>query len=430
MDHTSLLIQRVRLAETPQPVDMLIRDGRIAAVAPHIAPDGAPTIDGAGSWCLPSLVDPHVHLDAVLTEGVPEPNRSGTLIEGIERWGQRKPLLSEADVTRRAEEAIRWHVAHGVLKIRTHVDVSDPALTALRALVKLRERLMPGIRLEIVAFPQDGLLSQDRGPELFEEALRLGADVVGGIPHYEWTREDGIESIQLGFRLAAQYGRPIDIHCDETDDDQSRFLETVVKLTHQNKLAGRVTASHTTALGSYNDAYAFKLIRMIKQAGVNIVANPLDNIVLQGRFDSYPKRRGMTRVKELLAEGVTVGAGHDSIMDPWYPLGTGSQLFVASMLAHVGQLTGSRDWERVLATVTGNAAAIMGLAGYGVRVGDAADLALFEAEDAADLIRRLPLPLYVVAAGRVVSTYRPSYPRVLWGDATETVTFARPGWTR
>jgi cytosine deaminase len=415
-------ITNVRVEEQGAPTTVWIQDGRIAGIGDD-GPAAAERLDAEGGLLVPALVDPHIHLDAVLTAGFPEANRSGTLIEGIERWSQRKPYLTEEDVMARAEEAIRWHVGHGVLKIRSHVDVSDPRLLALRALLKVRDRLPPGVTLELVAFPQDGIYCFPDGPELMDEAMRLGADVVGGIPHYEWTREDGLRDVELAFDLARRYDKPIDIHCDETDDDQSRFVETVANLTRRYGLAGRVTVSHTTAMGSYNDAYAFKLIRILAQAGVHVIANPLDNIVLQGRFDTYPKRRGMTRVKELMAAGITVAAGHDSIMDPWYPLGTGSQLFVAAMLAHVGQLTGTEELARAFDSVTWAGAKVMRLDGYGLSPGCWADVAILDVDGVTDALRIMPRPRWVLARGRVIASTPPSTTEVRWNGAVMPVTY-------
>lgn len=420
----TMTIQHARLQDGEEPVDILINQGTIARIAPGIAPQGL-VLDAEGGRVTPPLVDPHIHLDAVLTEGFPSPNRSGTLLEGIQRWSERKPYLTQADVMERAEEAIRWHLGQGVLAIRTHVDICDPDLTALKALIEVREHIKDWVTLQIVAFPQDGIYCFPDGPELLEESLRLGADVVGGIPHYEWTREDGIRDVELAFQLAQQYGKGIDIHCDETDDDHSRFLETVANLTRQSTLAGRVAASHTTALGSYSDVYAFKIVRMLAQANVHIIANPLDNIVLQGRFDTYPKRRGMTRVKELLQAGVTVAAGHDSIIDPWYPLGTASQLFVASMLAHIGQLTGSEELPWVWDSITTAAARVMGLTNYGIAEGLPANLVVFEEPSTVDIIRVLPRPRWVLSRGMIVAASHAPKTQVWWNGKAQPVTFRR-----
>jgi cytosine deaminase len=420
-----MVIRAARLANREGLVDVRIENGLITQIADRIDIPDARIYDAAGGMISPPLVDPHIHLDAVLTEGFPEPNQSGTLIEGIQRWSQRKPYLTEQDVTARAEEALRWHIAHGVLAIRTHVDVSDPQLTALKALLSLRERVKPWVTLQIVAFPQDGIYCYPQGPELLEEAVRLGADVVGGIPHYEWTREDGLRDVALAFELARRYNKAVDIHCDETDDDHSRFLETVANHTRLQHLEGRVTASHTTAMGSYNDAYAYKLIRILAQARVHIVANPLDNIVLQGRFDTYPKRRGMTRVKELIEAGITVAAGHDSIIDPWYPLGTGNQVFVASMLAHVAHLTGSAQLPWVWQSITTAGAEVMGLESYGIQEGAPANIVVFHESTIADILRLMPRPRWVFSHGVLIAQTPPAISTVRWENTEREVTFTR-----
>ncbi len=337
--------------------DVVVEGGTITSIVPAgkgKASGNATAVDAEGRLVSPPFVDPHIHLDSVLTVGEPRHNESGTLIEGILTWSERKKTLSHEDVKRRAREAIRWEVALGTGVIRSHVDVCDPSLTALQALLELRAEVRDIVELELVAFPQDGVMSFPDGKELMRKAMELSCDVVGGIPHYEWTREDGVAEVNFVFDLAQEFGRPLDLHCDETDDDQSRFLETVLARTMRDGLQGRVNASHTTAMGSYNDAYMFKLLQIMKRAGVTIVANPLTNIVLQGRFDSYPKRRGMARVKELDAAGVNVACGHDCIMDPWYPIGTGSMLDALHMLVHVGQMTGRDELFRAFEMITTN----------------------------------------------------------------------------
>ncbi|MCY0877428.1 MAG: cytosine deaminase [Firmicutes bacterium] len=423
---TPIVIRNARLLERERPVNIRIEGGIITRISEEpLTAEGAEVYDADGGLASPPLVDPHIHLDAVLTEGFPQANMTGTLIEGIQRWSERKPYLTPDDVAGRAEEALRWHMVHGVLAIRTHVDVSDPSLTALKTLLTLRERMKPWLTLQIVAFPQDGIFCTPRGPELLEEAVRLGADAVGGIPHYEWTREDGLRDVELAFDLARRYQRAVDIHCDETDDDHSRFLETVANCTRLYHLQGRVTASHTTAMGSYNDAYAFKLLRLLARAQVHIVANPLDNIVLQGRFDTYPKRRGMTRVKELIEAGVTVAAGHDSIMDPWYPLGSGNQVFVASMLAHVGHLTGRAQLPWVWRSITEAGATVMELPKYGIREGAPASLVVFCEPTIVDVLRLMSRPRWVFSHGRLLAETVPAVSTVLWEDERLPVTFLR-----
>jgi cytosine deaminase len=288
-----LIVREARIHPTgglrPAPADVRVEDGLIAAIAPTgtLKPGAADIVLNAeGRLLSPPLVDPHVHMDAALTVGEPRHNESGTLIEGILTWAERKPSLTHEDDTSRAREAIIWEVAQGTGLIRSHVDVCDPNLVALRALLELREEVRDIVDLRLIAFPQDGILSFPNGKELMREAMALGCDVIGGIPHYEWTREDGVAEIEFLFDLARETGAPIDLHCDETDDEHSRFLEVVAARTIRDGMHGRVVAGHTTAMASYNDAYAFKLFQILKRAGVTIVANPLDNIVLQGRFDS------------------------------------------------------------------------------------------------------------------------------------------------
>jgi cytosine deaminase len=419
-----LVVRNARLHPTggthPEPVDVGIEDGRIGAIRERgQLPSAATELDAEGSLLSPPLVDPHVHMDAVLTVGEPRYNESGTLIEGILTWAERKPTLTHKDVKRRALEAIRWEVAQGTGLIRSHVDVCDPNLVALKALLELREEVRDIVELKLIAFPQDGILSFPDGKELMREAMRLGCDVIGGIPHYEWTRDDGVEEVHFIFDLAKETGKPIDLHCDETDDEQSRFLEVVAARAMRDGMQGRVVAGHTTAMASYNDNYAFKLIQILKRAGVTIVANPLDNIVLQGRFDTYPKRRGMTRVKELDAAGINVACGHDSIMDPWYPLGRGS------MLVHVGQMTGRTELFRAYEMVTTNPAKAAETP-WGVEEGMPANFAIFDCTDEAEAIRLRPAARWVVRQGRVVAETEPSRSIVQRVDGSrEPVTFTR-----
>ena len=425
-----LIVRDARVHPTaganPDPVDVLVEGDRIEQIAPRGRIRGADhrELDAEGRLLSPPLVDPHVHLDAVLTVGEPRYNESGTLIEGILTWAERKQTLTRDDVKERAREAIRWEVAQGTGLIRSHVDVCDPSLTALRALLELRDEVRDIVDLRLIAFPQDGVLSFPDGKELMREAIRLGCDVIGGIPHYEWTREDGVEEVNFLFDLARETGAPIDLHCDETDDEQSRFLEVVAARTMRDGMQGRVVAGHTTAMGSYNDAYAFKLLQILKRAGVTIVANPLDNIVLQGRFDTYPKRRGMTRVKELDAAGVNVACGHDSIMDPWYPLGRGSMLDALSMLVHVTQMTGRTELYRAYEMVTMNPARAAEVP-WGVKEGLPANFVVFDCQDEAEAIRLRPAARWVVRQGRVVAETEPARSVVFEGNAARPVTFAR-----
>jgi cytosine deaminase len=426
-----LMIRNARLYPTPERgsrlYDVAVQGETTVAIRPAGEPsdlgEAARELDATGCLLSPPLVDPHVHLDAVLTVGEPRHNESGTLIEGILTWAERKQSLTHDDVKRRAREAILWEVAQGTGVIRSHVDVCDPNLTALRALLELREEVRDIVDLELIAFPQDGVFSFPDGPVLMRRAMELGCDIVGGIPHYEWTREDGVQEVHFIFDLARESGAPVDLHCDETDDDQSRFLEHVAARTMRDGMQGRVTAGHTTAMGSYNDAYAFKLLQILKRAGVTIVANPLDNVVLQGRFDSYPKRRGMTRVKELDAAGVNLVCGHDSIMDPWYPLGRGSMLDALSMLVHVAQMTGRGELFRAYDMVTRNPLRSCGR-DWTLEEGGPASFVVFDCADEVEAIRLRPAARWVVRRGRVVAETRPAESRVMGDGWERAVTFA------
>ncbi|GAA2658933.1 cytosine deaminase [Paractinoplanes durhamensis] len=398
--------------------DIGISDGRF------VAPDEArETRDLGGRLVTPPLVEPHIHLDAVLTEGQPRSNRSGSLFEGIAIWAERVQDLTVEDVKERVRRVLRWQLACGVQHVRSHVDVCDPGLTALRALVELRAEARGVIDLQLVAFPQQGILSFDGGADLMRKAVDVGADVIGAIPHYELTREDGVESVRFAMALAEEHGLRVDIHCDETDDEHSRFLETMVAETIRRGMSGRVTASHTTAMHSYNAAYAYRLINNIARAGLHMVTNPLDNAVLQGRFDTGPIRRGHTRVKELLAAGVNVAIGHDSVMDPWYPLGYGDPLQAAFVLAHLGHMSGADELRTLIDMITVAPAAALGVQNHGLDLGTSADLVVFDATGEAEALR-LQRPRYLVMrAGKVVAATEPAHTTVTWDGVTQDVEF-------
>lgn len=383
-------------------------------------------IDAAGCLVLPPFIEPHIHLDTTLTAGEPEWNISGTLFEGIQRWAQRKETLTKEDVKTRAKTALKWQMAQGIQHVRTHVDVTDPELTALQAMLEVKEEVSPYIDLQLVAFPQEGILSYPNGFELMEEALKMGADVVGGIPHFEFTREYGVDSMKKAFDLAEKYDRLVDIHCDEIDDEQSRFIEVVAAEAYERGLGSRVTASHTTAMGSYNDAYAYKLFRLLKLADLNFVANPLVNIHLQGRFDTYPKRRGVTRVKELQEAGLNVCFGHDDIFDPWYPLGTGNMLQVLHMGIHVTQLMGYDQIVNSIDLITKNSARTLNIEEmYGIEEGKPANLIVVAAENEYEAIRKQAPVRYSIRGGKVIAETKPSETTISLESTTERVTFTR-----
>src|SRR5580693_974235 len=418
-----MILRRARLAGQDGLTDLGIDAGVIVPVVPGTA--AAETIDLDGRLVTPPLVEPHIHLDAVLTVGQPRPNVSGSLFEGIAVWAERVASLTAADVQARVRQILRWQLACGVQHVRSHVDVCDPDLTALRALADLREEIRGLIDLQLVAFPQQGILGFDGGKELMRAAVELGADVVGGIPHYELTREDGVESVTFAMALADEHGLAVDIHCDETDDEHSRFVEMMAAETIRRGMSGRVTASHTTAMHSYNNAYAYRLISNIARAGLHMVTNPRDNSVLQGRFDTGPIRRGHTRIKELQAAGVNVCIGHDSVMDPWYPLGYGDPLQAAFVLVHFGQMSGDEELRRLIEMITVNPAAALGLTDYGLREGGPADLVVFDAPSEADALRLVVPRTLVLRAGKVVARAVPAQHTVVWAGTEERVTFTR-----
>lgn len=404
-----------------------ITEGKIERIAPSIETNRDEQImDVQGNLVLPPFIEPHIHLDTTLTAGEPNWNESGTLFEGIQRWAERKELLTLEDVKTRAKQALKWQIAQGIQHVRTHVDVTDPELTALKALLEVKEEMASYVDLQLVAFPQEGILSYPNGEELLEESLRMGADVVGGIPHYEFTREYGVESLQTAFKLAEKYDRLVDIHCDEIDDEQSRFVEVVAAEAHRYGMGERVTASHTTAMGSYNDAYTSKLFRLLKLSNINMVANPLVNIHLQGRFDTYPKRRGITRVKELQKAGINVSFGHDDIFDPWYPLGTGNMLQVLHMGIHVTQLMGYDQIVNSIDMITSNSARTLHIEEkYGIEEGKPANLIVLEAENEYEAIRKQAAVLFSVRNGEVIAETKPRDTKLTLGEVAEKVTFDR-----
>lgn len=414
-----LIIRQAKLKDVL--VDVGVEKGKIITIVPRLNASAPQEINAEGSLLSAPFVDPHLHLDAVLTAGEPDWNHTGTLLEGIALWNRRKSSLSYADVKTRARKAVFWEVAQGVQHIRTHVDVCDPNLTALQALVDLREEMKEIADIQIVAFPQEGIPSYPNGKNLMTEAMERGCDVVGGIPHYEITRDYGIESLDFVFALARKYDKLIDVHCDETDDEQSRFVEHMAALTLREGLQGRVTASHTTAMHSYNNAYAFKLMGWLKKAELNMITNPLDNIVLQGRFDTYPKRRGLTRVKELNEAGLNVAIGHDSIMDPWYQLGKGSMLMAASMLLHATQMTGRQQMLDVFKMITSNSAKVMNIQDYDLREGNPANFIILNASDPIEALRLEAECLHSVRFGKVIATSRPIERQVVFGGKSEAI---------
>lgn len=384
---------------------------RIAAISAQQAPAEANEgdIDAASNLVVPPFIEPHIHLDATLTAGQPAWNMSGTLFEGIERWGERKALVTHEDTKARAKKTIDMLVDHGIQHVRTHVDVTDPTLSALKSMIEVREETRHLIDLQIVAFPQEGIESFKSGRELMTEAIAMGADVVGGIPHFENTRDQGVSSIKFLMDLAERSGCMVDVHCDETDDPQSRFLEVLAEEARVREMGERVTASHTTAMGSYDNAYCSKLFRLLKMSKINFVSCPTESIHLQGRFDTYPKRRGLTRVAEIDRAGMNICFGQDSIVDPWYPLGNGNILRILEAGLHICHMLGYEDLQRGLDLITDNSARTLNLGErYGLEVGRPANLLVLSAPDDYEMLRTQGHALLSVRNGEVLMRRTPA----------------------
>ena len=383
--------------------DIGIVKDRIAAVEDAIAATPRQTVDARGCLVSPPFVDCHFHMDATLSYGIPRINASGTLLEGIGLWGELKPLLTHEAVSERALAYCDWAVAMGLLAIRSHVDVCDDRLLAVEALLEVKKKVAPYLDLQLVAFPQDGYYRSGNGERNTVRALDLGVDVVGGIPHFERTMDDGRASVRALCELAAERGLMVDLHCDETDDPASRHVETLARESSRLGLAGRVAGSHLTSMHSMDNYYVSKLLPLMAESQLAAIPNPLINIVIQGRHDTYPKRRGMTRVPEMLAHGLTVAFGQDCVLDPWYPLGSADMLDVAFMGLHVAQMTSPAEMRRCFDLVTANPATIMNLAGYGLERGCLASLVVLEAGDCIEALRLRPNRLTVIAKGKVVA---------------------------
>jgi cytosine deaminase len=398
-----LLIINATLPDGRTGMSVAVQDGRIAEVTPGLVAPAGETVDAAGYLLSPPFCDPHFHMDATLSYGQPRVNQSGTLLEGIALWGELKPLLTAEAIVDRALTYCDWAVAKGLLAIRSHVDTSDSSLLPVQALLDVKRRVAPYIDLQLVAFPQDGVLRAKGGLDNLKRALALGVDVVGGIPHFERTMAEGAASVKLLCELAAEQGKLVDMHCDESDDPLSRHIETLAFETQRLGLQGRVTGSHLTSMHSMDNYYVSKLIPLIAEAGVSAVANPLINITLQGRHDSYPRRRGMTRVPELIAAGVTVAFGHDCVMDPWYSLGSADMLEVAHMGLHVAQMTSQQGMRDCFNAVTTHAAEVMHVQGYGLEPGCDASFVLLQARDTIEAIRLRANRLKVWRKGKLLA---------------------------
>jgi cytosine deaminase len=398
-----LIIRGANLPDGRQGIDIGIQGGKIASVEPALTVNAGQEIDAKGRLVSPPFVDAHFHMDATLSLGLPRLNQSGTLLEGIALWGELKPLLTQEAIAERALAYCDWAVAKGLLAIRSHVDICDPRLLAVDALLEVKNKVKPYLDLQLVAFPQDGVLRSPGAMALLKSALDRGVDVVGGIPHFERTMANGAASVRALCEIAAQRGLLVDMHCDETDDPMSRHVETLAYETQRLGLQGRVTGSHLTSMHSMDNYYVSKLIPLMAEARLNAIANPLINITIQGRHDTYPRRRGMTRVPELMAAGLTVAFGHDCVMDPWYGMGSGDMLEVAHMGLHVAQMTGRDAMRACFAAVTENPACILQLDGYGIAPGKNADLVILQAADPVEAIRVRATRLAVLRRGKVIA---------------------------
>jgi len=402
-----LIIRNANLPDGRVGIDIGIKDGKIAALEVALTAKAEKEIDASGYLVSPPFVDAHFHMDATLSLGLPRLNQSGTLLEGIALWGELKPHLTVEAIKERALRYCDLAVARGLLAIRSHVDICDPRLLAVDALLEVRKEVAPYLDLQLVAFPQNGYLRDTGAAKLMETALDRGVDVVGGIPHFERTMDEGKKSVEVLCRIAAERGLRVDMHCDESDDPNSRHIETLTAETVRHGLQGRVTGSHLTSMHSMDNYYVSKLLPLMAEAEMNVVSNPLINITLQGRHDTYPKRRGMTRVPELMDAGVKVAFGHDCVMDPWYSLGSADMLEVASMGLHVAQLTGVEQMKSCFRAITEIPAAILGLEGYGLEKGCNADLVILQAADPVEALRLKANRLFVIRRGRIISSSAP-----------------------
>jgi len=421
-----LVIRNANLTDGRTGIDIAVEKGRIVDVGTDLEARAGREIDASDRLVTPPFVDSHFHLDSTMSYGRPRVNQSGTLLEGIELWGEFKANLTVDNIKARAAEVCRWAIARGTLAIRSHVDVSDDNLTAVIALLELRDEFKPYIDVQLVAFPQDGYLRHRPNAANLERALDLGVDVVGGIPHFERTMTAGVDSVKALCEIAAERGLPVDMHCDESDDPNSRHIETLTYHTKRLGLEGRVTGSHLTSMHSMDNYYVSKLIPLMAEARMHVVANPLINITLQGRHDTYPKRRGMTRVRELMEAGINVAFGQDALLDPWYSFGSADMLEVAHMGLHVAQMTGVKQIQQIFAAITTNGAKVLGLENYGVDPGCHADLVILQAADPMEALRLKPARLFVIRRGNVIAETTPVVSRLSLAGRTYEVDFRFP----
>lgn len=411
-----MLFKNLYLGNATELMNIRVENGKFENIAADLTPcPNEEVLDCKGKMALPPFVESHVHLDTCLTAGRPRWNLSGTLFEGIQCWEEYKPFLTRQEVKERVNKAVRMQASNGIQYVRTHVDINDPKLTALEAILELREEVRDFMDIQIVAFPQYGILSYPKGTELLEQALKMGADAAGAIPHFEFTREYSVESLNICFKLAQKYGKLIDVHCDEIDDEASRGLETVAARAYETGMKDMVTASHTTAMHSYNNAYVIRLMRILQMSDINFVANPCVNVHLGGRADTYPKRRSMTRVKELTEAGINVSFGSDDIFDPWNPLGNAKMRDQVFMGLYTGHMLGYDEIVNSYKFVTTNAARTLHLGDrYGIKPGNDANFVIMDAQNWYDALNYDSAVLYNYRKGKLIASTAPAEKQVFF----------------
>ncbi|AXR42891.1 cytosine deaminase [Pediococcus pentosaceus] len=404
-----MLIKNVHIENDPEVKDVRIENGIFKTIGKNLEASDDVVIDANGKLLLPPFIDSHVHLDATLTAGDPEWNETGTLFDGIRIWSERKQTLTKKETKERAIQTLKKQASHGIQFVRSHVDTTDPSFTALEALLEVKDEVKDFMELQLVAFPQEGILSFKNGKNLIKQAVEMGVDVIGAIPHFEFNRDYGVDSLKYIVELAEKYDKLIDVHCDEIDDPNSRHLEVLATLAYESGLKNKVTASHTTAMGSYNDAYVYKLMRLLEMSNINMVCNPLINMHLGGRFDTYPKRRGLTRAKELLENNVNVSFGEDDIKDPWYPMGDGNMLDSIHMGIHATQLMGYSQIMNSYNLTTNNGAKTLNITDhYGIEVGKPANCLIFNTDNFYNELNERKELLYSIHNGNVIVKTEPA----------------------
>ncbi len=418
-----LIIRNAKLKDRDELVDISIDNGLFKEISKNIECTGKKEIDAQGNLLSIPFVESHVHLDSALSSGNPRYNNSGTLLEGIQIWGERKQSLTKADIKANAIETVKWLITNGVLHLRAHTDSTEKNLITLQAILEVKEEMKDYIDIQIVAFPQDGIFAYKGMDVLMEESLKMGADVIGGIPQLEFTREDGIKSIEYVFELANKYNKLIDIHTDETGDDQSRFTEVVAKYAITNGMEGLVTASHTTAMHNYNNDYVSKLMGLIKRAEMNIVTNPSSNALLQNRLDGYPRKRGHTRVDQLIQNMINVSIGNDNIMDPFGPMGKGNMLQAANLLMHTAHLSGNDQMPQLYDMISTNGFKTLNVKTNKIEVGNQADFIILDAKDEKEAIRLTSECLYVIRKGKIIVETKPAIRKLKMNNEEYNINF-------